>query len=137
MARKSFSMALRKAMLAALAAMGGNLHAATLMLFSNTLSIGPRTVVANLTECTFDGYAAVAPIAFGTPYTDETDGVNMSAPSVQFTATGGTVSEVINGWALVKADKTELYYAALLDEPVSIDEAGDAAIIQPTVTYNL
>lgn len=125
----------RLAALTALKGVGQALNAASLILYSNGVAITPATVMADLTECTFTGYAADAGQAFGTSYLDPAGVPSIAAPSVQFESTDGVVVETIYGWALTNVGKTALYYAEALPVPVPITAGSQGVIIQPTVRY--
>lgn len=118
-----------------LKAAGQPLNAATLILYSNAVAITPHTVIGDLTECIFTGYAAEAGIGFGAAYLDQAGNVLLAAPSVQFESTSGTPAENIVGWGLVNVGKTALYYAEALPIPVAITQASQGVLIQPTVAF--
>lgn len=70
-------------------------------LFTNALDPSDRTVLADLTEATFDGYAR-APITWGTPYIDGTGQVIFEGNNCEFLCTAGT-GEILEGYFVIGA----------------------------------
>lgn len=129
------SKVVQKASLDGLTATGGILHAATLMLFKNNLSVNGNTQIGDLVECDFDGYAAVAAQTFAAAYVGPDGKIQISAPSVLFGDTGATTPNTIYGWALVNAGKTALYYVEKFDDVLTVDGSGEGFLVQPVVRY--
>lgn len=131
----AMTVAAKKAVMNRAVAVGGPWAALTLHLYVNNVAPNEDTVVADLTQATFAGYAAVAALAFGTCYIDADGNFKLSAPSEQFTATGIGVLETVYGYYLTDAAGTVLHGANLLDTPVPITQIGDGLIVQPDITY--
>lgn len=127
--------AARKAALNRLTVMGGILNAATLILITGPTSISKDTVFADVTEATFDGYAAVAAQAFSPAYVAPGGAIQISAPSVLFTDTGNVTPNTVTGWALVDAGKTTLYYVEKFDTSIVMDGTGEGFLVQPVIKY--
>lgn len=123
----------RLAALDRLAAVGGPLAATELRLGVNNISVGPGTVLADLQEATFAGYAPVAAIAFGSAYIDPNGVVRIDAPSETFEMTATTTLEVVYYWYLVNTAGTALVAIALLDNPVPLTEVSQGLSVLPSV----
>lgn len=129
------TLAVQIAALEALKGTGLPLAAATLILFTNNVEPTRDTVMADLDEATFNGYAAEAGLAFGDAYLNSAGRVVIGAPSHTFISTNGLVAETVQGWALVNAGKTTLYYAERLSQPVPITAGDQGVNIDPIVAY--
>lgn len=123
--------ALKLAMLNRLATAGGPLNAGVLQLVAAPFTPGPGLVPGDLTPATFTGYAEQAALVMGGAYVAADGTYRMGPPSVQFEATDGVTPNVIYGWAVLNTAKTGVEYAGLLDNPVSIQAAGDGIVIDP------
>jgi hypothetical protein len=105
-------------------------------LFSNNITVGPNTVIGDLTESTFTGYAAQAlatvPAAVADPVLG---GVSIFIPSHLFTASGTTTpAESCYGAYLVDTAGA-LIAAANLQTPVDMSDNGDSVMIQMTLNF--
>jgi hypothetical protein len=129
------TLALQLAALTALKATGAPLEEPTLILFVNQVTPTKETVIGDLVEATFNGYAEVEELVFGTPYQNVNGQAQMNAPSVDFVSTDGVIQETVFGWALVNAAKTALYYCELLTTPVPITAGGQGVNIDPEIIY--
>jgi len=110
---------------------GNLLDATTLILFQNDIVPTPATVMSDLTEATFTGYAAAAAIVWGTPYLDVTGIALVTAASHEFVSTGSTIGNIIYGWALTNAAKTDLKKAARFTTPIGISATGEGVTVVP------
>ena len=70
----------------------------TVHLYQNDVAPGPDTVVGDLTEADFSGYAASAALVFGGPFQNADGEIEMDLPSHQFDHSGGAVANVIFGY---------------------------------------
>lgn len=129
------SLATQLASLAEQTAAGGPLHLPTLVAFTAPSSVSRATVFSDLVIATFDGYANIAALAFGTPYIDVSGTAVVDAAGGDFICTGTTVSEVIVGVALVNAGLTALSYSWIYDTPIPITAIGQGFRFNPTVPY--
>lgn len=127
--------ALQLAALEALKATGEPLETPTLILYQNNHSPSKETVIGDLTECNFTGYAAVAAVAFGAAHIDTDGKVKMKAPSETFVASGAAVGNSVFGWAITNAAKTALYVAQAFDTEYVISETGQGITVQPEVVF--
>lgn len=105
------------------------------VLFTNNFQPTEDTVWANITEATFDGYAAATPAAPGTPYIGADGFIHVTWPSVQFTMTGETTSQTVYGWGLTNVAKTVWVGGNLLPTPIPMTDTGDAIIVVPDLIY--
>lgn len=98
-------------------------------LFTNTPSITPTTVLADLTEATFDGYARVTLTTWGAAFLDPNGNYADSvAPTGTFTLTGTTVLETITGVFVL--DKDNVYMGAeLLPTPIPLTSTGQQIVV--------
>jgi hypothetical protein len=103
-------------------------------LYSNNIAIGPSTVVGDLTECIFTGYAAATTAltaglsANGTPVAVE----NAGAGDLFVAGAIGT-ADIAYGWYMVDNAGTSLICAEAFDLPFSFDETGDSLLLQPNL----
>lgn len=122
--------------LAALVAEDGPFDAPILKLFQNDIDPTPETVIGDLEEATFTGYADVNALAFGTPYYDIDGNAIVTAPSHEFVASGSGVANVIYGWYLTDDPATKLLAAFRFQESVGIGGAGQGVTVVPFLKYS-
>lgn len=104
----------------------GPLAAAKIGAFTNNITPNAFTVLADLTECTFTGYAEGDGTPWGTALDSADGSLSSLSPVVQFTASGTPTPEVISGIFLTDgATPPKLLAAAALPQPVPINTAGD------------
>lgn len=106
---------IQTAMLAAFKAASGLLDGATLHLYQNDLSPVATTVIADITEATFSGYASEA-ITWGDPSISEDGHIEMIGVAGEFRPTATTVTNDIYG-AYIMTDTPTLFAAGRLDDP--------------------
>lgn len=71
-------------------------------LFSNNITFTKDTLLADLVECAFTGYAAVDVTSFLATLLDD-DGIPyVVSPTLRFASTGSTVVETAYGWYIVE-----------------------------------
>lgn len=80
-----------------------------LRLFANNATISATTVLADLTEATFTGYAAVTTATWPAPALDGSNRGSSLNTQGQFTPTAGGGSGNIYGWYLTNSGGTVLY----------------------------
>lgn len=129
------SLATQLAALAEQTASGGPLHLPTLVAFTAPSVVNSATLFSDLVIATFDGYANIAALAFGTPYINVAGVAVVDAPGGDFICTGTTTSEVIVGMALVNAGLTALYYSWIFDTSIPITAIGQGWNFNPSVPY--
>jgi hypothetical protein len=120
--------ATQRAILAAITGAGGGLDGAKLHAFQNPVTPTNAIVLADLTECDFDGYAASAAITWGA-ILNETDGtVYAPGGGIEFAATGSTTPNTVYGVYLTDSAGTTLLAVWLLPDPVGIAGIGDGFV---------
>lgn len=127
--------ALRLAALDALAAEDGPLDAPTLILYQNDVPITNLTIMDDLEEATFGGYAAKAGLVFGSAYLDPAGRAVIEAPSAVWESDDGDPSNVVYGWALTNVGKTALYAAEAFPEPIAITAPSQGISALPRIAY--
>lgn len=105
------------------------------ILFSNNIVPALGTVWANLTECTFPGYARIA-AAFGAAAAGAVDGAQASQPQMTFTCTGGGAAQNVFGYALVDTSVgVKIIFALQIPgAPKVMLNNGDAVLLTPNMT---
>lgn len=89
-----------------------------LRLFKNPVVLSPATVIADLTEATFTGYAAINLIGdFGSPYFVKNGEYEFASSLQQFDWAGGA-SQVIYGWYIDNG--STLVMSGSFDSPITI-----------------
>lgn len=111
----------------------GDLAACTVHLFKNDMTPTPTTVIGDLTEADYTGYAAQPVGAWGGAFVNAEGKAQVTAPSLQFQPSGSTVTNVCYGYYYRSAGGgTPLLGAVRFDEPVAMGSVLDAALVQPT-----
>ncbi len=104
----------------------GPLYGAYVMLFTNTPQLSPDSVLADLTETVYTGYARQAVGAVQAAYIGASGNPTQNAPLLQFQPTGTAVGEVIMGVALVSAAiNGTLLAAEMLPDPLPMRKTTD------------
>lgn len=103
----------------------GSLDAAICRLYQNAHIWTKETVLADLVEADFDGYAEINPVTWdNTP--EGPDGIPyMHGGSQQIVATGDASPNEIFGWYLVDAGGTELIAGYKFSDSVFMNNTGD------------
>lgn len=112
-----------------------DIKASTLLckLFTNNLTFGVGTVIGDLTEATFSGYAAVT-LSFGTVATNGSGQAEMVSATATFTRAVGATSNSVYGWYLVDSFNTKLVALDnVTSAPKSMTTVGDTITITFTV----
>lgn len=122
-------------MMTALKAATKPLNTATLILFTNDVADTDDHVIGDFTEASFGGYAAVAAQVFGNVFIGPDRKIWLAAPSVEFVMTDLSALQTIKGYAIVKADKSVVYYHQTLDAPVNLVRVNQGFLIQPVLPY--
>lgn len=120
----------------ALTAADALLEAPKLVLLTGTIPPGETPAVGDLTIATFHGYADASPTP-GDAYIDVASGLLIKPfADHTFTATsGGTIDDVITGWALLNTGKTLVGAIYAYETPIPITEAGDGITVEPALTF--
>jgi hypothetical protein len=100
-------------------------------LFKNDLVPTPDTVLADLTEADFTGYAPVTIAGAWNASTDPQErGLVWYSALVPFSASGAAVPNIIYGWYVVNTDGTVLKVVKRLDTPITFDSGGDELVLK-------
>lgn len=105
----------------------------TVRLFKNDLEIGPSTVLADLTEADFSGYAAKTITALLPTYIDPDGGASAQIATQQFQHNGGVVSNICYGFYVLE-DGGGLILVGKFDAPVPM--ATDVDAIPLDIKFN-
>ena len=102
----------------------------SLMLYTNDIELGPATVLADLTEATFDGYTrkTLAPASWTAPavVADEAVSTYTTDP---LTWTVGDDSGTIHGYAVIDATAGKIIGAESIDPPIEYTPAGVIGVL--------
>jgi hypothetical protein len=122
------------AILAELTATGNLYDGAKLMLIKSDFVIQPETVLADLDEADFHGYARSAAITWSAPFVSPTNTPVVAGDLKSFVATATFANpNSIFGWAMVDGGGTTLLVARHFETPVIITAAGQAVQVVPAV----
>lgn len=101
----------------------------TVKLFKTNTNLDPDTVIGDLTEADFSGYAAVTPPVFLTKYQLPDGSWALQTDLIQFLQTAATITNTVFGWWLeTSADGGQLLLAESFAEP-QLMFAADQAIM--------
>lgn len=117
--------------LAALINTGAPFEAPIVKLFQNDVVPDVNTVLADLDEADFAGYADVNGPTWGTPYIDVDGNALVTAASHEFVASGPTPANTIYGWYMTDDPATKLLAAYRFSTPVGINATGDGLTLVP------
>lgn len=119
-----------RSILNALVATGEPLDAVTIRLFSNDFQPDDTSVLADFTQCTFDGYAESGAIVWEPAYSDVNGLAHVRGDLKVFNCTGGTTPETVYGWYAVTT--TTLKASQRFETPIPINAAGQAVLVLPS-----
>lgn len=114
---------------------GGTWFEMTLRLFKNDFTPGPDSVAADFEEADFDGYTAQAALGRLALGHNEEGIPTVWWETVAFTKSGAVTSNVIFGWYITSVAGTTIWVARRLDEPISLSQAAQVAVISPEYTW--
>jgi hypothetical protein len=114
---------------------GGGLHLQTLRAITAPPTIDKSTLFASIVEATFDGYAPIAAVAFGSPYIAVGGTVVIEGVGGDFIMTGTTTLETIVGMVLTDAGGTTLQYSWIFDQPIVLTQVSQGWTFNPLVQY--
>lgn len=104
-------------------------------LFQNDIAPTKATVVGDLTEATFTGYAAITTLAFADAvYDDDNDGLLVATETMTFTSTGSAITNTCYGYYLVDGNGNYLG-AERFPVPQDFAVAGDSISFVPRIGY--
>lgn len=125
------TLAMQLASLALMKATGGPFNNATLITASNNIAPSKGLAIGDIVESDYDGYAAMAGLAFGTPFVDGAGNAVMQAPGVEFQCTGLTLIETVFLWAVVNNGKTVVQMAEQIVPSVQMNAIGRGFVAIP------
>lgn len=126
----------RAQLLAALTAIKvAQLNGGDMKLFKNDVTPTPSTVVGDLTEATFPGYASFTVVTMGANFIDSAGRVCSNTGQHQFVCSGGGPLETIYGCYFVDTGGL-LVMAARFDEPIEMLLDTDAILVDMQYTIN-
>lgn len=97
--------------------------------------LSAATVVADLEEADYAGYANKDIAAMNAPYLDPAGGASIQTGSQQFDWGPGPGSgNVVLGWYLLDTDG-DLFAVGVFDEPIAMNALGDAIPLNLTFNY--
>lgn len=94
-------------------------------LYKNAVSWSKDTVLADLTEADFDGYAEISPVSWVNSPEGPGNVPYMHGGSQSIVCTGNTSPNEIFGWYLVNTAGTDLIAGYEFDQSVFANDAGD------------
>jgi hypothetical protein len=105
------------------------------VLFSNNITPALTTVWANLTECTFPGYARINSAYASPAIAGAVDGAQSLHAQITFTCTGGGSAQNVYGYALIDTVGPKIIFAAQIPSaPKVMLNNGDAVLLTPNLT---
>lgn len=121
-------------LLAELVATGNLLDGAKLHLATSNAAITSTSVLADITEATWHGYAP-ATIIWGAVFINPSTGMpTVTGSLTRFTATSVFSSPGTNySWYITDSGSTVLYLARRFDAPITISAAGQVIEVVPSV----
>lgn len=114
-----------------LKAAAGLLENAKLILYKDNITPQKSSQISDFTKANFDGYAdkTLAWLALE----NRGDERVLTTTLQTYLATGDTEANTIYGWLITDSGETKLYFARLLDTPVTVVQSGDAVRVLPEV----
>ncbi|MGL4555272.1 MAG: hypothetical protein ACRC33_29245 [Gemmataceae bacterium] len=113
----------------------GTLDEAKVGLFSNEITPNDLTVLADLTEAAYTGYAKKSVAAWGAAFLDENGKPRITAQSLQFNPTASTATDTVRGYFVTNAAGDTLKFAVRLDEPVEMLGTTSGVIVSASLAY--
>jgi hypothetical protein len=120
-----------KAALQNMTGTGGVLATCSVALFTSSVAPGPDTVLADLQEATFGGYARSSAISWTAPYSQPDGSWAVSGDTKKFQMTTIGTSETISMYGVLSGTgtATALQTCEVIDNPVFVSQVGDAVIV--------
>lgn len=113
---------------------GGVLNGALVGLFKSNTVLTPDTVLADLTEADFTGYAQSAAVTWGSPGYDVNKVPEVLGDMKVFNSgTPITITNVVYGYFVVDGAGTTLLYAEKFATPASVINADQMLAVVPRV----
>lgn len=115
---------------------GGLFNAAVIGLFTNNITPGADTKVADLDKCTVAGLTEVTAQTWGPAYQDGDGDFKMAASPGSFVATSLTGLPVqLYGWYSLNTAGTAVAAAKRFDTPINVTQIGDGVTPVCEVAY--
>lgn len=92
------------------------------------------TVVGDITEADFTGYAAAAIANFLIAYLDPAGGASIQSGTIQFNCTGTAVPNTVLGFYLEDA-AGDLILIGTFDSPIAMTQVGDSIPVNVTLNF--
>lgn len=89
-------------------------------LYTNPLKLTPDTVLTDLVQATFIGYAGPASAVFTGPFRNSQGIWQLESSPVQFTMSNAQTQEAIWGWFVCDPTMAQLYFAETQVAPVNM-----------------
>ena len=105
-------------------------------LYQNNIVPNRSTLIGDLTEADFTGYAKVTAMVWGTPYYDVDGSALCFGTSHSFVATDAVAPNTIYGYYLTDSADAVLLATYPLASPVGIPGAGSGITVLPTYRYS-
>jgi hypothetical protein len=102
-------------------------------LFQNDMVPTTASIIADFTEATYDGYAALSTPYGGGPYR-ETDGSFTIESSLSFSMTGSVTPNIIYGAYQLDSTGANLIFAKRFDNPIAMVDAFSHILIVNKIT---
>lgn len=112
----------------------GRFFGAKVQLFKSDTPLVAGTVLGDLEEADFSGYAESGVLAFGAAFINDAGGAEIVAPGVQFTQTAATISNTVYGYMVVNAAGDGLLWAERFPQPIEFNAANKAKVVIPRYT---
>jgi hypothetical protein len=125
------------AILTTLAAGGGDFNGAKLSLFSDNLTPGKNTLLADLNAITSNGIANAATVTWGTVYTNDNGAAEVLGNTETFLTTSAPGSPITAfGYFLTDSGGTVLLLAERFATPVVFSRTNQAFALTPRLTMD-
>lgn len=109
----------------------GRLNGVKVHLFQNNIVPTPATILTDLVEATFDGYAASAAVTWGSVVVDPAGNAVVYGDAKTFTMTGSTTPNTVYGYYVTNSAGSTLEYLELFDSPVGFGGPGTTLVLLP------
>lgn len=109
----------------------GRFNGAKIALFTDDIVPSRATVLADLTQPTYTGYAISAAIVFGLAFTNDNGAAEVLGDGKQFPCTADGASQTVHGYMCLNAAGTGVLWAERFDTPQTIATAGQNIFVLP------
>lgn len=109
----------------------GLLNGALVKLFKNDMTPSGLTLLADLDEADFTGYAASGAVTWDAGFTNEAGDGEIIGDTKQFLASGAAVANTVYGYYVTSGDGLTLLFSERFAVPKLIDAAGKSITVIP------